>query len=156
MDYPLRLLINPKGMYYTRHKKIATVNRILYPFLDSCIEALVVRGALAMASFLRGETAGVGSEMAWVERKGSSKASKADKSAHAFRPQSTFLPLPLWVGGSLITAGVVGLFFRSSNSGGGGSGEHYSRMARQMVLQPAMLLLSIVRTSVQPSISSAV
>lgn len=109
-----------------------------------------------MASFLRGETAGVGTEMAWVERKGSSKASKADKSAQAFLPQSTSLPMPLWVGGSLVAAGVLGLFFRSSSGAGGSPGEHYSQMARQIVLQPALLLLSIVRNSVQPSISSAV
>ena len=121
--------------------------------LDSCIEALVVRGALAMASFLRGESAGVGSEMAWVERKQSSKSFDSDK-----KPASRSLSaaLPLLVGGSFaMAAGLFGLFLRSDGSSHS-SREHYSRVARQVVLQPVMLLFSIVRSSVQLTSGRAV
>lgn len=102
-----------------------------------------------MASFLRGETAGVGSEMAWVERKQSSKAIVSDK-----KPASRSLSaaLPMLFGGSVVAAGLFGLILRSGDS----HREHYSRLARQIVLQPAMLLFSIVRSSVQSPTSSVV
>jgi hypothetical protein len=73
VEYPWRLLINPLGKDSKAHPTalhsivhVILIRFSLHFFLDSCIDALVIRGAMQMARFLGGERF---ITIQWLEKK---------------------------------------------------------------------------------------